>query len=78
LIATQCEARLAKLRAGEDELAGVAGLFSGATVAETVHRKDGQAAFVEMRLPDALITVYLSTEGSDWRVTNVVGRPLVR
>jgi WD40 repeat protein len=81
LIATQCESRLAKLHergAGRDELASIADLFSGATITETVHREDGQAAFVEILLPKGLLTVYLSTEDSDWRITTMVGRPLAQ
>lgn len=79
VISLQCESRLDELRdrqAGKDELAGIADLFAGATTMETVRRKDGQAALVEIRLPKGLLAVFLAKEEAEWKITAVVGRPL--
>ena len=82
LIATQCESRLAKLHergAGKDELAAsVADICTAWAHHRDHHRGDGQAAFVEILLPKGLLTVYLSTEDSGWKITTMVGRPLAQ
>ena len=59
----------------KDGLARIAALFAGATTMETIQRKDGQAALVEIRLPKGLLTIFLAKEGVALKITAVVGRP---
>jgi hypothetical protein len=78
LIAPECESKLENLRDRQESkevLAMTAALFAGANITETIQRRDGRAAFVEMRLPNKrLLTVFLDKEGAEWRIVRIVDR----
>jgi WD40 repeat protein len=78
LIASNYEPHLERLRsrtAGTAELSETADLFVGATIAQSVLRKDRNAALVDMDHPEHRLSVYLSKEGNAWRIAAIHGRP---
>jgi WD40 repeat protein len=78
MIAPDCESNLDSLRDRQESMEGLAKIaarFAGANITETIQRRDGHAAFVEMRLPNkGLLTIFLDREDAEWKIVRIVGR----